>query len=220
MRTARLLPVSPSMHCAGGGACLWSWGVCVCVCVCVYSNMQWGRPPPVNRMTHRCKKRYLAPNFVCGRLIYRRLSVNLRSRVVRSNECGQSGNNLPQVNIKIVLFYAIGKSWNIHNGYDLVIIITTRMHSSRVRTVRCSDRHWGGCLPARGCLPGSCLPAGVCPAVVSSCRWVCLPDPLPPWKEWQTHVKTLPCRNYIADGYDTLMVFNINVSVPYDLSRL
>ena len=35
----------------------------------------------------------------------------------------------------------------------------------------------GGCLSARGCLPAT-----------------------PPWTEWQTHVKTLPCRNYVADS--------------------
>ena len=38
-----------------------------------------------------------------------------------------------------------------------------------------------------GCLSGGCLPRG------------CLPDN-PPWTEWQTGVKTLPCHNYIADG--------------------
>ena len=46
----------------------------------------------------------------------------------------------------------------------------TRMHSSRMRTVRCS-----------GHLLGS-----VCQT--------------PPWTEWQTRVKTFPCRNYVADG--------------------
>ena len=74
MRTARLLPVSPSMHCTGwgvsapgGGACLWSERACLwsgegvpasspgggCLPlvpgVGVYPNMQWGRHPPVNR---------------------------------------------------------------------------------------------------------------------------------------------------------------------------
>ena len=69
MRTARLLPVSPSVHCAGG----WSapgwvsasgpgvsasapmWG-------CVYPSMQWGRhPPPVDRIPDTFLKIYLAP---------------------------------------------------------------------------------------------------------------------------------------------------------------
>ena len=31
---------------------------------------------------------------------------------------------------------------------------------------------------------------------------VFLPDPPLPWTEWQTRVKTLPCRNYVADGID------------------
>ena len=37
------------------------------------------------------------------------------------------------------------------------------MHSSGMRTVCCSGRLWGVCLP-RGCLPGECLTKGdVCP---------------------------------------------------------
>ena len=41
------------------------------------------------------------------------------------------------------------------------IIVRTRMHSSRMRTVRCSGRQWeeGGCLP-RGVCPRGCLPNG------------------------------------------------------------
>ena len=44
-----------------------------------------------------------------------------------------------------------------------------------MRTVRCSSRLLGGIFP-------------------SAC-W-----DTPPWTEWQTGVKTLPCRNYVADG--------------------
>ena len=78
MNTTRLLPVSPSMHCAGG----WGWGLAVsapggawsggcllqggawsggCPCLWsgggVYPSMQWARPhpPPVNRITDTCK---------------------------------------------------------------------------------------------------------------------------------------------------------------------
>ena len=29
---------------------------------------------------------------------------------------------------------------------------------------------------------------------------VCLPPPPPPWTEWQTGVKKLPCRNFVAGG--------------------
>ena len=49
--------------------------------------------------------------------------------------------------------------------------LKTRMHSSRMCTVRCSGRRGGGCLPGgvsvqgglpgRGCLPEGSLPRGV-----------------------------------------------------------
>ena len=55
-----------------------------------------------------------------------------------------------------------------------------------MRTIRCSAH--GVCLPkGERCLPrGGVCPEGVCQ--------------IPPWTEWQTRVKTLPCRNYVADG--------------------
>ena len=70
----------------------------------------------------------------------------------------------------------------------------TRMHSSRMRTVRCSGRWggvWGGvclggCMPRGGCLPrggGDCLGVDV---------------HLPLWTESQTGVKTLPFRNFVC----------------------
>ena len=52
MRTTRLLPVSPSMHC--------SWGV----------YLPGGVPaqvPPREQNDRQVQKYYLAPNFVCGR---------------------------------------------------------------------------------------------------------------------------------------------------------
>ena len=63
----------------------------------------------------------------------------------------------------------------------------------------------GGCQSSvlgRGCLPGGCLPVGlpmrgICLGV-SAQGGVCLTPP--PWTEWQAGVKTLPCRNYAADG--------------------
>ena len=80
------------------------------------------------------------------------------------------------------------------------------MHSSRIRIVRCSSRLLGGVFPG-GCLPGGvsawggvyvcsegslprgggvCVPGGgVCPCERN---------------DGQIGVKTLPCRNYIADG--------------------
>ena len=64
-----------------------------------------------------------------------------------------------------------------------------------------------GCLPARGCLPTRGMSA--CLWVVSACRSgvVCLPGSPPPptWTEWQTRVKTLSCRNYVADGKNRLL---------------
>ena len=66
----------------------------------------------------------------------------------------------------------------------------TRMHSSRMRTVRCSSRLLGG---------GGCLPGGVCITA-------CTEADIPLWTEWQTGVKTLPCRNFVADGNYTLDV--------------
>ena len=60
-----------------------------------------------------------------------------------------------------------------------------RMHSSRMRTVRCSAHLLGGVCSGGGCLPRGCLSGSVKHA---------------PWTESQTGVKRLPCRNYVADG--------------------
>ena len=67
-------PYLPACTALGGGACLWfQGGACLwsrgvpdsghggCIPACN------GADPPVNRMTDRCKKYYLAPNLVCGR---------------------------------------------------------------------------------------------------------------------------------------------------------
>ena len=65
MCTARLLPVSPSMHCWGGVP---AWGVPGLGGVPAQGGTCQGTPPPpVDRIldTHFCKY-YLAPNFVCG----------------------------------------------------------------------------------------------------------------------------------------------------------
>ena len=65
------------------------------------------------------------------------------------------------------------------------------MHSSRMLTVRCSGRP-GGCLPAR---------EGVCPGEVSA-QGGCLAagGGRPPVDRMTDMYKTLPCRNYFADG--------------------
>ena len=57
----------------------------------------------------------------------------------------------------------------------------------------------GGCLPKVGVCPGDVCLRGVSAQVVSARHTV-----LPLWTEWQTDVKTLPCRNYVADGKNTI----------------
>ena len=42
------------------------------------------------------------------------------------------------------------------------ILCQTRMHSSRMHTIRCSSHLQGGGLPARGCLSGGGICWGVC----------------------------------------------------------
>ena len=95
------------------------------------------------------------------------------------------------------------------------------MHSSRMRTVRRSNRlpcqrgvcpGRGGCLPREGGVPArwgvrpwGCRP-GVVPSGAGACQgglcfsacWDAPPRQAssPPWTEWQTCVKTLPCRNF------------------------
>ena len=69
---------------------------------------------------------------------------------------------------------------------------------------------WGVCLGVSvqgeggwGCLLRGCLPRGVSAwgeGMGVFAQGVSATHPLPPWTEWQTPVKTLPCRNYIVDG--------------------
>ena len=54
-------------------------------------------------------------------------------------------------------------------------------------------------------LNGFCVPGGVSARGTVSDQAECathplLPSPHPPLTEWQTPVKTLPCRNYVEDG--------------------
>ena len=69
MRTARLLPVSPSRHCTGGMSaprgCLLQ-GVSALEGAVYPTCTEADTPHPVNRMTDRCKNTTFA-NFVCGR---------------------------------------------------------------------------------------------------------------------------------------------------------
>ena len=104
MRTARLLPVSPSMHC-GGGCLFWGcllWGVsaprgvsapvgCLLPGVClwlggggVYPSMQWGRHLlPVDRILDtRFWKYYLAPTSLRAVKINKTQSVRMRTTCI------------------------------------------------------------------------------------------------------------------------------------------
>ena len=63
----------------------------------------------------------------------------------------------------------------------------------------------GGVYPSMHCMgggwgvyPNMHWAGGVC---IPACPWGCLPGGrgcLPLWTEWQTGVKTLPCRNFVA----------------------
>ena len=63
------------------------------------------------------------------------------------------------------------------------LITATRMHSCKMRTVRCSGRRGRGCL-SRGRV---------------STQWGSAQGGVqPPWTEWLTVVKTLPFRNFVC----------------------
>ena len=63
---------------------------------------------------------------------------------------------------------------------------------------------WNETINLQACIPVGCVPSAavaVCwggwpSGVYPSMHW----DRHPPWTEWQTGVKTLPCRNFVADG--------------------
>ena len=102
-------------------------------------------------------------------------------------------------------------------------LLLTRMHSSGMHTARLltisqhalhrgsvhPSIHWPeGCLPGggvcqggRGVCPGDGVSAqgGVCWGV-SAQECVCGRHPLCEQNDWQTGVKTLPCRNFVAGG--------------------
>ena len=83
-----------------------------------------------------------------------------------------------------------------YNGLFVLIYFTTRMHSSRMRTVRCSSRLLGG-LVGGLCLPGGCLPRG-CVCLGVSALGGCIQHALrqtPPCGQnsWHMPVKILPC---------------------------
>ena len=73
----------------------------------------------------------------------------------------------------------------------------TRMHSSRMLTVRCSGRLLGGGVSAQGvCDQGVC----VCPGALSASPGGTSARSPPPMNRITDRCKTLPCLNYVADG--------------------
>ena len=83
--------------------------------------------------------------------------------------------------------------------------LKTRMHSSRMR-IASSSIHRGACVPNGGVCPrgpacpgGVCTWGGVCARGACMARRVCVAlTPLCEQNDWQTGVKTLPCRNFVA----------------------
>ena len=116
MRTARLLPVSPSMHRAGadgllaggtwspGGACLWSGGR-------VYPSMQWGRSAPCEQNHRHVLKYNLAP--MCLRAVITTFSFFLIKR--RKNaELTQSKIIHFALCFAIVVFFQHNRVYNVY----------------------------------------------------------------------------------------------------------
>ena len=73
-----------------------------------------------------------------------------------------------------------------------------------MRTVRCSSRLLGEgvCLGACVSLGSVCLEGGVGGGVFA--QGVSTQGKACERNDWQTGVKTLPCRNYVADGNNTI----------------
>ena len=67
-----------------------------------------------------------------------------------------------------------------------------------MRTVRSSSRLLGSLYAQWGVCPGGSVRGemGFCPADIPLCEQ----------NDWQMGVKTLPCRNYVADGKNTLRI--------------
>ena len=75
-----------------------------------------------------------------------------------------------------------------------------------MRTVHCSDRLWGVSASGVSAREGvSAQGGGVSAWEGVSAQGVPARHPPPPWTESQTGVKTLSCRNYVADGKKTTL---------------
>ena len=104
--------------------------------------------------------------------------------------------------------------------------LLTRMHSSRMRTIRCSSYlpGWGGssqggvcprrCLPCRVCPRGRCLSRG------GVCQWVLsmsmggladIPPPPPSWTEFLTHA----CGNITLKYHFSDFLRGGRISLPF-----
>ena len=74
--------------------------------------------------------------------------------------------------------------------------------------------HTGICLPQ--CMLGYVCPGGVCPSACwdMSAGGGAAPHTPCEQNDWQTGVKTLPCRNYVADGSNRLALPTTGVGAP------
>ena len=121
-------------------------------------------------------------------------------------------------NKDIVVDVGVGICYQISNLVARFVPVSvfktlTRLHSSRMGTVCCSDRlGWRGVVSARGCIRGRvsarwCLPMGVSArewvsAGGVSARGVCLRGCTPPFcgqNSWHKLVKILPSRNFVCE---------------------
>ena len=106
--------------------------------------------------------------------------------------------------IRLWLTTTLGINYDYLMFYFRPIELDTIMHSSRLRTIRCSG-HRG--VSAKGCLPGGCLPRECVCVPGGACTGGCLPrwqwilghtppaqcmlGYTPPWTEFLTHT----CEN-------------------------
>ena len=99
----------------------------------------------------------------------------------------------------------------------------TRKHSSRMRTVRCSDRRGQGCT-CQGGVPNQGVPAWgrgcTCPRGCTCLGGVYLPmgmylSGVYLWTEWQTPVKILHGHNFVADSNTVLLPLGWNTEIAW-----
>ena len=141
--------------------------------------------------------------------------------------------------LKLIVSYTyINLEWCIVEKGELTLQTTLFAHKTQEcipvwcvpSTAMVVSGKGGAVVSAQGriCL-GWCLPRrGVCLGVSAQGRGVSARHPPPPWTESQTGVKTLPCRNYVADGNKIIPVevmyfvleFPVNLNHPPDAGVL